>query len=266
MKFTDSHCHLDFNEFSDRLPQLLNQCAQNNIHQIIVPSISPENWSTVMKLALAKNDLTQALCKIYPCLGTHPWYLKQLDNNDLTALTKKIAQHRANIIAIGETGIDMPIAKKYNNLAQQQTFFQRHLQLAQQYQLPVIIHDRQAHHQIVPLLKKIQLTSKGVIHAFSGSYQQAKAYLDLGFYLGVGGTITYPRAKKTIATIKRVPLDRLILETDAPSMPLFGHQGQDNSPLKLIDVFDTLVQIREESAEQIAQQIENNINTLFAFR
>ena len=115
------------------------------------------------------------------------------------------------------------------------------------------------------MLKKVNLTRAGIIHAFSGSYQQAKNYIDLGFKLGIGGTITYPRAEKTIKAIKRLPLDSLVLETDAPAMPLYGFQGQANSPLKLINVFESLVAIRQESAEAIAEQIEQNISQLFGW-
>ena len=135
--------------------------------------------------------------------------------------------------------------------------------LAQKNNLPVIVHHRRSHPLITPLLKKVSLKKAGIIHSFSGSYQQAKQYIDLGFKLGIGGTITYPRAQKTIKAIKRLPLESLVLETDAPAMPLFGYQGEINSPLRLLDVFNHLCEIREESAEEIAATVESNINEVF---
>ena len=112
------------------------------------------------------------------------------------------------------------------------------------------------------MLRQKQLTNGGIIHAFSGSYQQACQYIDLGFKLGIGGTITYPRAEKTLKAIKRVPLTSLVLETDAPAMPLYGFQGQDNSPLQLINVFQALTNIRLESSTEIAHALEENVKSV----
>ncbi|MFQ3288576.1 MAG: TatD DNase family protein [Alteromonadaceae bacterium] len=268
MNFTDSHCHLDFDAFSNERPQLISQCASANIHQIIIPATHPANWQTVLNLASKENYHG---CNLFACLGIHPWFLEGLTIAHLDDLARAVEQSTGpsienkskKIIAIGEAGIDGGIAKQQDNLNQQIMFFNYQLALAKQYQLPVIVHHRQSHHYIIPLLKKAKLTAGGVIHAFSGSYQQAKEYIDLGFKLGVGGTITYPRAKKTINTISRLPLSSLVLETDAPSMPLYGKQGKINSPLALIAVFETLVEIRKEEREIIAQQVEANVSQLF---
>jgi TatD DNase family protein len=167
-------------------------------------------------------------------------------------------------VAIGEAGIDGVIAQAENNLAQQIQIFEQQLNLAKSYQLPIIVHHRKSHQHIVAMLRQKNLTKGGIIHAFSGNYQQACQYIDLGFKLGIGGTITYPRAEKTIKAIKRLPLASLVLETDAPSMPLYGFQGQDNSPLQLIKVFQALVGIRSESAGELAHALESNINTVLA--
>ena len=156
------------------------------------------------------------------------------------------------------------------NLKTQQHFFDFQLNLAKENSLPVIIHHRQSHDKIVPFLKKYQLEKAGVIHGFSGSYQQAKTYIDLGFKLGVGSTISFSRAKKTINTIKRLPLTSIVLETDAPSMPLSkevlmgeGEPHKINSPINLMKIFELLVNIRTESSQDIALQLEENIEQLF---
>ena len=266
MKYTDSHCHLDFDEFKECLSPLLSQCAKADIHQIIVPAIHPDNWQKVINLATeqaAKKKSTPNHCQIYPSLGIHPWFLNKLNSNHLADLALQVNQHRHDLIAIGETGIDGVIAKQQDNLNQQLEFFNFQLQLAKDHQLPVIVHHRQSHQHIMPLLKQYKLSFGGVIHAFSGSYQQAKDYIDLGFKLGIGGTITYPRAKKTINAIKRLPVSSLVLETDAPAMPLFGQQGMNNSPLKILNIFAALTKIRDENAEELAEQLEKNIQQLF---
>jgi len=295
MQFTDSHCHLDFTEFTPSLPQLLQQCWQQNIKRIIVPSVYPEHWQRVLSLSQQQStfpsenkptvDISSELSvntslSIHSSLGIHPWFVivdKQFSQAQQPLdfyqqqLTELVANNRANIIAIGECGIDVFKAKKNtnspqalsDNLALQQSLFTMQLTLANNENLPVIVHHCQSHHLLMPLLKKASLTKAGVIHAFSGNYQQAKSYLDLGFKLGIGGTITYPRAKKTIDAIKRVPLSSLLLETDAPSMPLHGQQGKINSPVNISEIFSTLTIIRNESKEKIAETIESNVEQLF---
>ena len=268
MKFTDSHCHLDDEKFNATLPQLLNDCAQASIERIIIPSIAPTNFNQV--LTLAKHNNAKPI-KLFAALGIHPWFLDDLSQHHLDELTLLVAQEKDNIIAVGEIGIDGAISKRAanpeENLQKQQHFFDYQLALAKQENLPVIIHHRQSHQYIVPLLKRHKLSKTGVIHGFSGSYQQAKDYIDLGFKLGIGSTITYSRAKKTINAIKRLPLNSLVLETDAPSMPLsievLNEQQAHNTPLNLLKIFHCLVQIREENQEQIAKQIEININDVF---
>jgi len=289
MQFTDSHCHLDNKTFNEQLPSLLTQCAKLAINRIIIPTISPDNFDDV--LTLAKQYHNNPI-KLYPCLGIHPWFLEDLNDTHLEQLTTKVTLEKNNIIAIGEIGIDGANIKRHDEpkkeLARQQHFFDFQLNLAKQQNLPVIIHHRQSHQYIVPLLKRYRLAQSGIIHGFSGSYQQAKDYLDLGFKLGIGSTITYSRAKKTINTVKRLPLESLVLETDAPSMPLssevMGSKVLDseatdkkeaskevlthaipptNSPINLSKIFQVLTMIRSENAEQIASQLETNIEQIF---
>ncbi len=285
MQLTDSHCHLDNTAFNEQLPRLLRQCADLAIKRIVIPAISPDNFDKVLSLA---NKHHNKPIKLYPCLGIHPWFLQGLNENHLAQLISKVTQERNNIVAIGEIGIDGANIKRSDNpeieLAKQQHFFDFQLNIAQQQNLPVIVHHRQSHDKISPFLKKYQLDKAGIIHGFSGSYQQAKNYLDLGFKLGIGSTITYSRAKKTINTIKRLPLDSLVLETDSPSMPLSPevltkeitseqkkmsqptsspHNAKLNSPINLIKIFEVLTKIRTESTEQISAQLEANIEQVF---
>ena len=287
MQFTDSHCHLDDIAFSEQMPLLLAQCQQLAINRIIVPAIAPENFNQVLNLAKHHHDsingsleggLKEKPIKIYPCLGIHPWFLQALNDAHLDQLTALVTQSRNEIIAIGEIGLDGAVAKNAENHGQppeenwkhQQYFFDFQLNLAKQQNLPVIVHHRQSHDKIMPFLKRYKLDRAGIIHGFSGSYQQATAYLDLGFKLGVGSTITYARAKKTINTFKRLPLTSLVLETDAPSMPLSKEvlvnnavNSPVNSPVNLIKIFDVLTTIRTESPEEMAKQLEQNIEQAF---
>ena len=252
MNFTDSHCHLDFPELANNKEQILQNCLLANINRIIIPAVSPSLWQPLLELTQSNTSN----CQLLPCLGIHPWYLNDLSNEHLTQLKQTVNQHLSKIVAIGETGLDGVIAKEQNNLAKQQHFFEFHIHLANRSSLPMIIHHRRTHPEILQQLKSTPVKCRGIIHAFSGSYQQGKAYIDLGFKLGIGGTISYPRAEKTIKAVKRFPLDALVLETDAPAMPLYGMQGKINTPLLLKEVFNYLVNIRGESAEVLASTIE----------
>lgn len=263
-RFTDSHCHLDFEELSDD-KTLLKECYNGNIHRIIVPAVSPKNWQSVLSLAEITRTKTKVNnTKVLPCLGIHPWYLENLDKKDLEALKSLCLSHKTKLAAIGEMGIDGVIAKEQDNMTKQQTFFAEQLAIADQLKLPAIIHHRRSHNEVVTILKKFPNIVGGIVHAFSGSYQQAKQYLDLGFKLGIGGTITYPRAEKTRKTVTKLPLSSIVLETDAPSMPLYGFQGQPNSPLRVLNVFECLSQLRTESQEDLAVQLEKNIDAVLA--
>lgn len=293
MQFSDSHCHLDDIAFSEQLSLLLAQCQQLAINRIIVPSIAPNNFTKVLNLAKEHHNNP---IKIYPCLGIHPWFLQALDDSHLAQLSAIVNKSRNDIVAIGEIGLDGAIAKNAeaygqtpeDNWHHQQHFFDVQLNLAKQQNLPVIVHHRQSHDKIMPFLKKYKLAKAGIIHGFSGSYQQAIGYIDLGFKLGVGSTITYSRAKKTINTFKRLPLESLVIETDAPSMPLsrevltkeviskevtthydlIEQETEEikplvNSPVNLLKIFEVLATIRSESTEQIANQLERNIEQVF---
>lgn len=259
LNFTDSHCHLDFDAFNEGLPHLLKQCQQANIHRIVIPTIGPENWHKA--LTLAKNHQSAQLT-LHPCLGIHPWFLDDLHVDSISTLEHLVKTHMSEIVAIGEAGIDGVIEKEQNNLSLQIKIFEQQLTLAKNNHLPMIVHHRRSHQHIVPMLRQKQLSQGGIIHAFSGSYQQACQYIDLGFKLGIGGTITYPRAEKTIKAVKRLPLESLVLETDAPAMPLYGFQGQDNSPLQLSNIFKALTAIRSESPEALAFALEQNITAI----
>lgn len=262
MKFTDSHCHLDFEEFDQNRDEIIKTCQLLNVHRIVIPAIAPNNWQKVLQLC--DPSLHKGI-NLHPCLGIHPWFLKLLTDSDLESLSTLVSQNKGTLCAIGEAGIDGKIAIEQNNLNQQITFFDFQLNLAVIHSLPIIVHHRRSHNEVIERIKLTQPAKSGIIHAFSGSYQQAKTYVDLGFKLGIGGTITYPRAKKTINTIKQLPLESLVLETDAPAMPLYAQQGQANSPINLVPIFNSLCSIRSESTETIAAAIEENIQQIFSF-
>ena len=135
--------------------------------------------------------------------------------------------------------------------------------MANKYQLPLIVHHRHSHHLIAQVFKQNPPKYGGIIHAFSGSLQQANVYIKLGFKIGVGGVITYDRAQKTRTSISQLPLESILLETDAPSMPVLGKQGEINTPMALLSIFEHLASIRQENKEVIAEQVLKNSLEVF---
>ncbi len=252
MQFIDTHCHLDFDEFKGDFQNHVHRANQLGIHGFVVPGVTLQQSQTLL-------GFKQHNQSVYITFGLHPYFMAEHQDSDFEQLKSLAIEHCKQLVAIGECGIDSSI----ENIEKQQMLFVEHIKLANELSLPLIVHHRQSHHLIMQAFKKLQPKWGGVIHAFSGSLQQAQAYIKLGFKLGVGGTITYERANKTKQALAQVPLDSLVLETDAPSMPLAGYQGQINLPERLKAVFDCLVAIRNESESEIAEQVYASSCSLF---
>ncbi len=260
MLFIDCHCHLDFAAFDADRDHLLMECGRVGIKQILVPGVDPQQWLSAKKLFRHCEN-------IYRSIGLHPWWIDRvLKNQDLDNFLTRLRQQvisalaEKNSVAIGECGLDMLRAPP---LGLQQKIFELHLSIAAETSLPLIIHCHKAHNEVMVHLNAHNLAAGGVIHGFSGSYELAKQYWNKGFHLGIGGTITYDRAQKTRDAVKKLPLDALLLETDAPDMPLQGEQGQRNSPINILRIAQTLAELRGESLENIATQTTRNAQKLF---
>ena len=252
----DTHCHLDFAPFDPCRDELLSRCPEAGVDRILIPGVAPEQWSVVA--ALCTDDTPVSL---QAAAGLHPWWVERAKLTP-EAFSERLRQElfSGSWVAIGECGLDGNI---HTPLEQQQAYFVEHLRLAVATGMPLILHGYKAHNDILQLLVKYRPPAGGVIHGFSGSLELALQYWRLGFYIGVGGTITYPRAAKTRKAVAELPLEALLLETDAPDMPLFGHQGQPNSPLLLPEVAQCLAQLRNEPLERVIQQTTSNAERLF---
>ncbi len=249
MKLIDSHCHLDFPEFSD-VDQLLTLCQQQSIQNLIIPSTEPQSWPRVESICDQHNTC-------YWAAGLHPWWVNQ---ERFKQLQRKLEQALSSpqCIAVGECGLDG--ARGIEDIHLKALTWQ--LARAADSDTPVIIHAHKAHNELLPLLKQFP-TLRGVIHGFHGSLELAHSYTRLGFYIGVGGGISYPRAKKTREMVSKLELDHIILETDAPSMPLHGQQGRYNSPLALTTIAHCLANLKGLSIETIANACTENTEKLF---
>ncbi len=253
----DSHCHFDFEVFDHQRERMLSQCVDADIEGIIVPGIEPAQWQKLHLLSATQGSD----CQLWTACGVHPWWLPDAEpvNTDYSfLLEQQIAQPQ--VVAIGECGLDGSIATP---IAHQLLWFEWHLRRACDFQLPLIVHAHRAHNDVLRVLSRYRPTAGGVIHGFSGSTEMAQQYWQLGFYIGVGGTITYERATKTRRAVSQMPLESLLLETDAPDMPLQGFQGQANSPLHLPKVAQTLAQLRHEPLQDVKQVTRASTRQLF---
>lgn len=255
-KFYDTHCHFDFPPFTGDEAASLVKAGQAGVEKIIVPAIAAERFATVLALAGQYSML-------YAALGLHPGVIHQHQDASLALLEHHLQQRPAKLVAIGEIGLDLYMENPL--FERQEAILKAQLMLAKRYDLPVILHSRRTHDLLAAHLKRHHLPRTGVVHGFAGSLQQAERFVELGYFIGVGGTITYPRASKTRDVMAKLPLSSLLLETDAPDMPLNGWQGQPNRPERVANVFQTLCELRPETPDEIADTLTCNADKLFTW-
>jgi TatD DNase family protein len=238
----DTHCHLDAAEFGNTQADVVREAKAVGVTLIVVPSVASDNFKTVREL-----------CKQYPgcspAYGIHPMYTDTAVPRHLDELRDYLKQHKP--VAVGEIGLDFFIPH-YNQIRQEH-FFVEQLKLARDFDLPVLLHIRRAQDIILKHLRQIKVRG-GIAHAFNGSRQQADEFIKLGFKLGFGGAMTYPRATKLRELAATLPLDSIVLETDAPDIPPdFLERGLPNEPKYLPRIAQTLAELRGMSMKEIAQ-------------
>ncbi|MDT8370812.1 MAG: TatD family hydrolase [Gammaproteobacteria bacterium] len=251
MHLIDSHCHLDFEQFDLDRWQILKRCQQLGISHIVIPGVTAKQWSRMFELC-DHNDM------LHPGLGLHPMFMQQHQADDLKTLELYLSQK--NVVAIGEIGLDF-YSKDHDKDAQIKLVTAQ-LKLAQQADLPVILHVRKAHDQMIALLKQYPVKG-GIVHAFSGSEQQARNYIKQGMLFGIGGAYSYKWATRLHNLIKQLPLSSIVLETDAPDMPLEGKQGQRNSPESIAVIANIVADLRQQSVKDIARITTENCKRIF---
>lgn len=245
--FIDTHCHLDAAEFDNAADRLISEAFSAGVSAIVLPSVERGNFARVKSIC---DEHTQCAA----AYGIHPLYTDQAIQDDLLFLSE-IIQYNQHI-AIGEIGLDFYI-HNYNQ-KNQEYFFAAQLKLAHDNDLPVLLHIRKAHDTVLKHLRQ-QKVRGGIAHAFNGSTQQAEEFIKLGFKLGFGGAMTYPRATKLRELARTLPLDSIVLETDAPDMPpAFLERGQPNKPAYLPLIAQTLAELRGVSLEEIAHITTEN--------
>ena len=252
----DSHCHLDLPEFEPDWQDVLNSAVSKGVERILIPGTTVSGWQRQQNMAADNAQLDVAF-------GLHPYFFPDEPDNALAALRQQLQTTTIKPVAIGEIGIDCAIDTP---VKAQQALFEAQLEMASEQSLPVILHHHRSHHLLLESIKRSRFTQGGVIHAFSGSEQVARQYIDVGFKLGIGGTITYSRAQKTRQTVANIPLQHLLLETDAPDMPMSGRQGARNEPQFIGEVVAALADLHGITPEAVIEQTTANYFALFGSR
>lgn len=256
MRFTDSHCHFDFPDFAADASALLHACAQRGVSRLLVPGVSATQWQRLSPWLAARQQ--DCPVRVYGAFGLHPCYVQEHEPAHLHQLPERLQAEW--VVAVGEIGLD----GTQPDMPKQIRFLTAQLALANDAQLPVILHQRQAHNELIRALKHTPPIHGGVVHAFSGSLAMAQEYIALGLKMGLGGVMTYPRAAKTRATVQALAAEHLLLETDGPDMPLFGYQGVRNSPVQVPNVFRALCALRDVTeVTSFAAQLEANVDATF---
>lgn len=256
----DSHCHLDDDAFDGDREAVLRRAHAAGVTRQIVPAVHAAGWPKLREVCLADPGL-------HPAYGLHPLALAAHRPEHLTELREWIERERP--VAVGECGLDYFVDSLDRDA--QAGWFDAQLRIARDFDLPVIVHARRAVDAVIAALRKVGGSGsgpgralRGVVHSFSGSPQQARQLWDLGFLLGLGGPVTYPRANRLRRLAAAMPLDFLLLETDAPDQPDAAHRGQRNEPGRLPQVLAVIAALRGQDPAVVAAASTRNAERVFA--
>jgi TatD DNase family protein len=254
MMWIDTHCHLDAAEFGGAQLAVADAAAAQGVGMIVLPAVAADNFATVAALAAQRDNCCYAL-------GIHPLYVAQADDDDLAQLRRVIEQALADprFVAVGEIGLDffVPELKDGPLRARQEYFYGEQLKLAREFGLPVLLHVRRSQDIILKYLRRIKVPG-GIAHAFNGSFQQAASFVGLGFKLGFGGAMTFPRALQIRRLAAEMPFEVIVLETDAPDIaPAWLHPGH-NTPQQIPRIGEVLADLRGVSLAQVAATTSAN--------
>lgn len=251
----DSHCHLDAAEFGGDAAAIVQRAADEGVRWIVVPAVEVANFDAVVALAATLPNCVYAL-------GIHPMYVPQAQEDDLTLLRERVSAAIGDprLVGIGEIGLDFFIPELAQGALRdkQEFFYAEQLKIARDFELPAILHVRRSQDVLLKYLRRIRVKG-GIAHAFNGSEQQAKAFIELGFALGFGGAMTFTRALQIRRLAASLPPEAIVLETDAPDIaPAWLHPGV-NTPAQLPRIAAVLAELRGRPLAEIASQTSMNV-------
>jgi TatD DNase family protein len=254
----DTHAHLDFPQFDNDRERVIERAATADVKAII--NVGADLVSSQAAVALA-----EAYPQVYAAVGVHPHDAKTLTKEVLEEL-RALASH-PKVVAIGEIGLDF-----YRDLSprdKQRQAFRQQLALAREVGKPVIIHDREAHKEVMAILRRWaegSHESVGVLHCFSGNLAMAQEAIELGFYISIAGPVTFQNARRLRELVRQLPLEKLLIETDCPYLTPHPHRGKRNEPAYVKFVAQEVARVRATSLEEVARSTSDNAHSLFALK
>ena len=252
IRLFDSHAHLDAPEFDPDRTRVLLDARAAGVGEMLVPAVGAAAWSKL-------HDLCESEPGLYPAYGLHPCYLAQHADADLDRLEDWLRTHPA--AAVGECGLDHSDHDLDRN--HQLHLLRGHFEIAHRFDLPLVLHARRAFEAVILELRRFGQPLRGVVHSFSGSAEQARQLWQLGFCVGIGGPVTHARARRLRRTVADLPIESLLLETDAPDQPGAAHRSQRNEPAFLPEVLHCVAGLRGEDPAEFARATTNNARRLF---
>ena len=250
--YIDSHCHINFPELNQKIDEVLTNMKNNNISHALCVSVTLDKINEIL-------DLTKKYSNIYASVGVHPDY-ENIQEPDIDTLFKYSKDEK--VVAIGETGLDYFRLK--GDLSWQRDRFRTHIQAAIKSKLPLIIHTRNAQDDTISIMKEEGANSAtGVMHCFTESYEMAKKAIDQGFYISFSGIITFKNAETLRETVKKIPIENILIETDSPYLAPVPNRGKLNEPSNVKYVAEKIAELKGISVEEVAEITTNNFFKLF---
>ncbi len=251
----DTHAHIDFESYDNRLKDVLSNAEKQGVEKIIIPGVTPKDYHRIVTL-IEQYDF------LFGAIGVHPSDVEEY-NEEVQDQILELAKH-PKIVAIGEVGLDYYWDK--SKVDRQKEIFRAQIDIAKQVIKPVIVHDRDAHEDTLKILKETSASEVGVVmHCFSGSVEFAQQCVREGFYIALGGVVTFKNAKKPKEVGAKIPLEHLLLETDSPFLTPVPHRGEENEPAYVKYVAQEIAKLKNISVEEVVNQTTKNAYDLFKF-
>ena len=246
----DSHAHLNWDVFQPEMGELLERAAAHNVKQFIHPCVELRDYA-------AMRSLRDSYPQIFICLGVHPYHVETWGSES----AELIRQHRDEIVGIGETGLDY--SREAPSISLQQRVFSEHCELSTELELPLIIHCRDAFDDTIRILKQYKI-NRGVMHCYTGSLEHAREVLELGLYISFSGCLTFKNADKLRTVAAKIPLDRMLVETDCPFLAPQSRRGTRNEPAFIVETASLLGSLHGVSLDEITAVTTQNTIKLFS--
>ncbi|KTG15964.1 MULTISPECIES: TatD family hydrolase [unclassified Guyparkeria] len=260
MELIDTHCHLEAAAFRDDLAAVIQHAVEHGVNGMVAVGVSPADFAAQRR---AVTGARREGLSAWAAFGTHPWWAERVDANAAISALEASWGDDERPVAVGEIGLDF--ARDDIDAERQNALFTAQLDWAAERDLPVILHERKSADRLLYWLRRRQHAG-GVVHGFTGSRQQAEQFIEQGLFIGVGGAITHPGAHRMHRMMRELPLEALVLETDAPNQPGHAHRGECNMPGYLPENLSALASLRGLDRDELGETIERNVERLFKGR